>query len=353
MTIDELKFQSPPPMREATTIPLKMMPASLHFNPRLPCGRRRSSISMPGASRQFQSSPPMREATQDLLRRALTIKHFNPRLPCGRRRTIATTARTIFYFNPHLPCGRQLGSVSPVAKSSSFQSPPPMRGATVFGRGAAPGSYISTHAPHAESDTATITARATKAHFNPHLPCGRRRGKKYFSSPSVVFQSPPPMREATREPFGWRYGSEFQPTLPMRGATCCSDPCDQAASISTHAPHAGSDEMCARIPKLCLITPPPPQGGSDVSPTPTPQPTTISTHAPHAGSDADNVYNAISAGQFQPTLPMRGATNYKPHYWRFCRFQPTLPMRGATRSLTKRSASTIFQPTLPMRGATR
>ena len=196
----------------------------------------------------------MREATQDLLRRALTIKHFNPRLPCGRRRTIATTARTIFYFNPHLPCGRQLGSVSPVAKSSSFQSPPPMRGATVFGRGAAPGSYISTHAslsspksvfqltlpmrgatshdsrsnyrtdisthaPHAESDTATITARATKAHFNPHLLCGRRRGKKYFSSPSVVFQSPPPMREATREPFGWRYGSEFQPTLPMRGAT--------------------------------------------------------------------------------------------------------------------------------------
>ena len=152
MTIDELKFQSPPPMREATTIPLKMMPASLHFNPRLPCGRRRSSISMPGASRQFQSSPPMREATQDLLRRALTIKHFNPRLPCGRRRTIATTARTIFYFNPHLPCGRQLGSVSPVAKSSSFQSPPPMRGATVFGRGAAPGSYISTHAPHAGSD---------------------------------------------------------------------------------------------------------------------------------------------------------------------------------------------------------
>ena len=138
------------------------------------------------------------------------------------------------------------------------------------------------------------------------------------------------MREATREPFGWRYGSEFQPTLPMRGATCCSDPCDQAASISTHAPHAGSDEMCARIRHRCLISTHAPHAGSDVAPTPTPQPTTISTHAPHAGSDADNVYNAISAGQFQPTLPMRGATNYKPHYWRFCRFQPTLPMRGAT-----------------------
>ena len=162
------------------------------------------------------------------------------------------------------------------------------------------------------------------------------------------------MREATREPFGWRYGSEFQPTLPMRGATCCSDPCDQAASISTHAPHAGSDEMCARIRHRCLISTHAPHAGSDVAPTPTPQPTTISTHAPHAGSDADNVYNAISAGQFQPTLPMRGATNYKPHYWRFCRFQPTLPMRGATvAECRRRSLVERFQPTLPMRGATR
>ena len=133
--------------------------------------------------------------------------------------------------------------------------------------------------------------------------------------------------------------------------------------------------MCARIRHRCLISTHAPHAGSDVAPTPTPQPTTISTHAPHAGSDADNVYNAISAGQFQPTLPMRGATNYKPHYWRFCRFQPTLPMRGATslRLLfflllpisthaphagsdtcvrNARRVVTIFQPTLPMRGAT-
>ena len=191
-----------------------------NFNPRPPCGRRRSSISMPGASRQFQSSLPMREATQDLLRRALTIKHFNPRLPCGRR----------------------LGSVSPVAKSSSFQSPPPMRGATVFGRDAAPGSYISTHAPHAGSDEQLLECLIKPSNFNPRSPCGERLLRLWWSTPWITnfnprspcgkrhchhhskgnqgsFQSPPPMREATREPFGWRYESEFQPTLPMRGAT--------------------------------------------------------------------------------------------------------------------------------------
>ena len=64
MTIDELKFQSPPPMREATTIPLKMMPASLHFNPRLPCGRRRYGTGADDVLELFQSSPPMREATR-------------------------------------------------------------------------------------------------------------------------------------------------------------------------------------------------------------------------------------------------------------------------------------------------
>ena len=191
-----------------------------NFNPRPPCGRRRSSISMPGASRQFQSSLPMREATQDLLRRALTIKHFNPRLPCGRR----------------------LGSVSPVAKSSSFQSPPPMRGATVFGRGAAPGSYISTHAPHAGSDWSQRAGRCTRSKFQPTLPmrgatgdaplggahrpisthaphagsdCDRLRGRGHERD----FNPRSPCGERRGRPKGRIIGEKFQPTLPMRGAT--------------------------------------------------------------------------------------------------------------------------------------
>ena len=141
--------------------------------------------------------------------------------------------------------------------------------------------------------------------------------------------------------------------------------------ISTHAPHAGSDLLLGSVRPSCKhfnprspcgerhflieddflpvgISTHAPHAGSDVAPTPTPQPTTISTHAPHAGSDADNVYNAISAGQFQPTLPMRGATNYKPHYWRFCRFQPTLPMRGATLASACTAASNAhFNPRSP------
>ena len=124
----------------------------------------------------------------------------------------------------------------------------------------------------------------------------------------------------------------------------------------------------------------------------------ISTHAPRTGSD-DRVHLLANAKhRFQPTLPARGATNYKqfetvniqfqptlpargatdhfrrrPHPRRIsthaprtgsdyadailqniCRiFQPTLPARGATILSNKKEAMTIFQPTLPARGATQ
>ena len=57
----------------------------------------------------------------------------------------------------------------------------------------------------------------------------------------------------------------------------------------------------------------------------------ISTHAPHAGSDDASSLCSLSWTLFQPTLPMRGATSYpssemNPRHL----FQPTLPMRGAT-----------------------
>ncbi len=67
----------------------------------------------------------------------------------------------------------------------------------MFGRGAAPGSYISTHAPHAGSDLNQIINRLGKV--------------------------------------------LFQPTLPMRGATGLDIKSEESYNISTHAPHAGSD----------------------------------------------------------------------------------------------------------------
>ena len=95
----------------------------------------------------------------------------------------------------------------------------------------------------------------------------------------------------------------------MRGATRLHSYSDCDDGISTHAPHAGSDEQLLE----CLIKP------SNFNPrSPCGERRTIadfklklrliSTHAPHAGSDFCSFAFLLQPFEFQPTLPMRGAT---------------------------------------------
>ena len=55
---------------------------------------------------------------------------------------------------------------------------------------------------------------------------------------------------------------------------------------------------------------------------------------------------------FQPTLPLRGATEGFQQIIARDSFQPTLPLRGATMNLSRSPLLSMFQPTLPLRGAT-
>ena len=87
-------------------------------------------------------------------------------------------------------------------------------------------------------------------------------------------------------------------------------------------------------------------------------------------------YATVNTGlTFQPTLPLRGATEMVPFGFHAFAFQPTLPLRGATKadrhivpiglvsthaplagsdsgSYTASPLTILFQPTLPLRGAT-
>ena len=166
------------------------------------------------------------------------------------------------------------------------------------------------------------------------------------------FQPTLPLRGATVR-FEFKRAGQilFQPTLPLRGATSPSPRSSQSASfnprspcgerhyavanrftndVSTHAPLAGSDCSVHTYRRECEV----------------------STHAPLAGSDAIRLPRCRGERWFQPTLPLRGATdNVHPTHlgaW----FQPTLPLRGATLRQTKLADNTKFQPTLPLRGAT-
>ena len=57
----------------------------------------------------------------------------------------------------------------------------------------------------------------------------------------------------------------------------------------------------------------------------------ISIHAPRTGSDCRRAWRRRGLGEFQSTLPARGATAFRARLrLQPCRFQSTLPARGAT-----------------------
>ena len=81
------------------------------------------------------------------------------------------------------------------------------------------------------------------------------------------------------------------------------------ADISTHAPRMGSDPPLARYAILVfLISTHAPRMGIDECIAGGIKDTVISTHAPRMGSDASLLESCLWIIQFQPTLPVWGAT---------------------------------------------
>ena len=102
------------------------------FNPRLPCGRRRSELRT--VCGHTGVSIHASHAGGDI------------RLICNRRRHGCS-------FNPRLPCGRRLELIAEHEADTMFQSTPPMREAT-HGLGTGPQrATVSIHASHAGGDT--------------------------------------------------------------------------------------------------------------------------------------------------------------------------------------------------------
>ena len=166
--------------------------------------------------------------------------------------------------------------------------------------------------------------------------------------------------------------ARFQPTLPLRGATPSYLRAPPARRVSTHAPLAGSDHCtparhlrsrrfnprspCGErqnIPYLLqsvtYVSTHAPLAGSDVALQPVgAHDLAVSTHAPLAGSDPHELHEASAVLEFQPTLPLRGATYLMTGSLRAARFQPTLPLRGATScTLSNPLTAPCFNPRSP------
>ena len=171
--------------------------------------------------------------------------------------------------------------------------------------------------------------------------------------------------------------SEFQSTLPSRGATRISDEQDFGGadfnprsprgerlslklfflfiSISIHAPLAGSDlpDLADATQLLIFQSTLPSRGATDALDKVCGLEQSISIHAPLAGSDFVNRALRINVLLFQSTLPSRGATKASVRcVGRANYFNPRSPRGERPNMLNSFSLSKLFQSTLPSRGAT-
>ena len=147
--------------------------------------------------------------------------------------------------------------------------------------------------------------------------------------------------------------TEFQSTLPARGATTVAAEKHLTAAISIHAPRTGSDGNGYVDMARIIISIHAPRTGSDESRATSEAESSISIHAPRTGSDEERTGFVIDNDQFQSTLPARGATSG----WATIQrgrsdFNPRSPHGERHDRLHRGRSREPFQSTLPARGAT-
>ena len=191
------------------------------FNPRTPCGVRRSGTRHDGHCPYFNPRTPcgVRPTSPPS---AATITYFNPRAPCGARPDPSNPVHLVAdisihaplagcdsgdpthrsappYFNPRTPCGVRRIHTSHGTIIRGFQSTHPLRGATSDTKGHFACPLISIHAPLAGCDHLRRYTYRANSNFNPRAPCGVRLPKTYADMLNFVFQSTRPLRGATED----------------------------------------------------------------------------------------------------------------------------------------------------------
>ena len=213
-------------------------------------------------------------------------KYFNPRSPCGERPAHGSAGALFFGFQPTLPMRGATVLHVALCGVLHISTHAPHAGSDLDGFLVSVLGDISTHAPHAGSDAGWRCSRSRRCNFNPRSPCGERP------------QAQGNLHRVTN----------FNPRSP-----CGERPSGIAAILANH----------------------------------------ISTHAPHAGSDEIRVPRPLQPSIFQPTLPMRGATlSTSSQVYVEIDFNPRSPCGERPVCIVPLAVDSLFQPTLPMRGAT-
>ena len=371
-------FQPTRPLRGATRCTCPDAAAAFEFQPTRPL-RGATLLSLAEIEAEvFQPTRPLRGATGRAIQERRPSSYFNPRAPCGARQDPGAHEAARGQISTHAPlAGRD--ERRPIVSSWSlrFQPTRPLRGATAkAGARNRRTSYFNPRAPCGARRHLGRRRAGHREHFNPRAPCGARLAT------SVLLLT----------------AARFQPTRPLRGATGQLDKAGVNTEISTHAPLAGRDAgRSASIPSRRHFNPRAPcgarqtyqhcafllsyfnprapcgarPGGDTMIPFPDKfQPTRplrgatqgpeeshrtlqISTHAPLAGRDDGPVCAAVVRDPISTHAPLAGRDGQQTDHGGHEVISTHAPLAGRDRLS---SASTLhtaaFQPTRPLRGAT-
>ena len=277
-----------------------------YFNPRAPCGARRSDCVIYQRFANISIHAPLAGRDQELIHRAvclyisihaplagrdtvrplLTIhtQYFNPRAPCGARPSVPAKSFLPFVISIHAPlAGRDVSP--PVPRMPSFG--------------------ISIHAPLAGRDRCWFSGGKFLSDFNPRAPCGAR-----------LRPLPPASGSAN-----------FNPRAPCGARRLLRRSTRHGSVISIHAPLAGRDS--ALLFHACRAS-------------------VFQSTRPLRGATASSFRSPRPGSNFNPRAPC-GARPHTPASRSVsCRFQSTRPLRGATE--TARTAAPVahdFNPRAP------
>ena len=186
----------------------------------------------------------------------------------------------------------------------AFQPTRPLRGATdIFGKVRA-NLLISTHAPLAGRDDRGIAFFDVNIDFNPRAPCGARPSVRVFNALRLDFNP--------RAPCGARRAGAASPYhvhvisthAPLAGRDIIDRLFADLRFISTHAPLAGRDSVLSVKPPHELLFQPtrPLRGATEINDRQT-FGHWISTHAPLAGRDINKMIRRFLPKDFNPRAP--------------------------------------------------
>ncbi len=241
------------------------------FNPRTPCGVRRSSgIMTRGGGKvsihallaecdrsrrwtkpknfRFQSTHSLRSATVGLRPELYLVPVSIHALLAECDYGESAYARGQSGFNPRTPCGVRLKGRKKRISLLKFQSTHSLRSATEAGSILDPIPRVSIHALLAECDYRCKSNVPPIRGFNPRTPCGVRLPVVSFGPDDAGFQSTHSLRSATLFPVPIPPGSWFQSTHSLRSATHASSMASRNRQVSIHALLAECDAWAADKP---------------------------------------------------------------------------------------------------------